>query len=44
MLFAVTKVVLKVIAMILEHVEALVFYLPTAAPTGDNLDYEVLVE
>ena len=37
-------VVLEVIAVVLEDVEAFVLNLPTAAPTGDNIYHKVLVE
>ena len=44
MLFAMTIVVLKVIAMILENVEPLVFHLPTVTTAGDYLHHEFGVE
>jgi len=44
MLFAMAIVVLEVIAVVLEHVKALIFHLPTATATGNDVYHEVLVE
>jgi len=43
-LFAMAVVVLEVIAVVLEHVKAFVFYLPTATAAGNDVYHEVLVE
>jgi hypothetical protein len=44
MLLTVTIVVFEVVAVILEHVEALILDFPTATPVGDDRHHETLVE